>query len=92
MRKTYIPFKSGDVVIYPKPFWIDSSKNKVTHLTGYTYDRMVPILFAGPGIQSGTYAEKAHVVDIAPTISYILGIIPPAMSEGKVLGSAIPTW
>ena len=87
-QKTYIPGKSGDMVYYPKPYFIDKNK-PATHLTGYAYDRTVPVIFAGPGIKKGIYSDKAFVVDIVPTLSFILGLVPPAMSEGKVLSSGV---
>jgi hypothetical protein len=58
-------------------------------MTGYAYDRTVPILFSGHGIKPGVYADKAEVVDIAPTLSFMLGVLPPALCEGKVLKSAL---
>jgi predicted AlkP superfamily pyrophosphatase or phosphodiesterase len=89
IEKTYFRGRSGDVVGIPKPFFINTSKNTADHMTGYSYDRTVPLLFSGFGIQKGTHASKAEVVDIAPTLSFLLGIVPPALSEGKVLESAL---
>ena len=86
--KTYIPKSSGHVVAIPKPYWFELNK-PATHVTGYSYDRTVPLVFAGKNIKSGAYPEGARIVDIAPTLSYLLGLIPPAMNEGKVLSNAI---
>ena len=83
--KTYFRGRSGHVIGLQKPFYLNGSDNPANHLTGYTYDRMVPILFSGFGIKNGLFAEKAEVVDIAPTLSFLLGILPPALAEGKVL-------
>lgn len=88
-EKTYYPGRSGHVVGIPKPFFINASKNLANHMTGYTYDRMVPIILSGYGIKPGLRSEKARVVDIAPTLSFILGIVPPALSEGRVLSEAL---
>ena len=38
---TYIPGKSADVVLIPKPYWVDKAAF-ATHVTGYNYDRSVP--------------------------------------------------
>ncbi|MBC7371694.1 MAG: alkaline phosphatase family protein, partial [Bdellovibrionaceae bacterium] len=89
--KTYYRGRSGHVIGIPKPFYVNSSKNVATHITGYGYDRTVPILFSGHGVKPGLYAEKAEVVDIAPTLSFMIGVLPPALSEGKVLKSALVT-
>jgi arylsulfatase A-like enzyme len=56
-----------------------------THITGYSYDRSIPLLISGPGIHAGVYSQTAHVVDLAPTLSFLLGQLSPALSEGRVL-------
>ncbi len=90
LQKTYYPGRSGHVIALLKPFYIMKEEKKATtHMTGYAYDRMVPILFSGFGIKNGLFAEKAEVIDIAPTLSFILGVIPPALSEGRVLSEAL---
>ncbi len=87
IRKSYYPGRSGDVVAILKPFYF-SGEHTTGHMTGYAYDRTVPILFAGKRIKKGILPQ-AHVVDIAPTLSFLMGIVPPAMSEGRVLGEII---
>ena len=61
----------------------------VTHQTGYNYDRMVPVILSGFKIKRGVHAQKAEVVDIAPTLSFLTGTIAPSMSEGRVLSEAL---
>jgi len=85
---TYVLDQSGDVIMIPKPFYTED-KDPVTHVTGYNYDRMVPIALAGPNIRSAVHPEHVHVVDLAPTLSFLLGVIAPAHSEGRVLSEAI---
>ena len=85
---TYFPKRSGDVIIIPKPFYMVEG-DTVNHMTGYSYDRTVPIVFAGPGIQPGKYSTPAEVIDIAPTLSFLAGILPPSLSEGRVLSEAL---
>jgi predicted AlkP superfamily pyrophosphatase or phosphodiesterase len=86
--KSYYFGRSGDVVAIPKPFFMNDGYT-TTHMTGYSYDRTVPIVLAGYGIRPGLFAESARVVDIAPTLSFLTGTIPPALSEGVVLGDAL---
>lgn len=86
---TYIPGRSGDVVAIAKPFWMIDDGDTVTHLTGYTYDRMVPLIIAGPGLRASRYPGHVRVIDIAPTLSYLLGVLPPSNSEGRVLSEAL---
>lgn len=89
IKKTFFRGRSGQVIGIPKPFYINKTRSKATHMTGYSYDRTVPIVFSGFGIRPGVYAEKAEVIDIAPTLSFMLGVLPPALSEGRVLKEAL---
>jgi predicted AlkP superfamily pyrophosphatase or phosphodiesterase len=81
---TYSPQRNGEIVLIPKPLYMPPGAT-VTHITGYSYDRTVPIVFAGMHIRPGTYASKAAVVDIGPTLSFLAGTVPPNLSEGRVL-------
>ncbi|MYB53560.1 MAG: hypothetical protein F4X77_15395, partial [Acidobacteriia bacterium] len=47
-----------------------------------------PFVLAGPGVRHATRIE-AEIVDIAPTISTLLGIPIPANSQGRVLWEAL---
>lgn len=47
-----------------------------------------PFVLAGPGVRHATQIE-AEIVDIAPTISTLLGIPIPANSQGRVLWEAL---
>jgi predicted AlkP superfamily pyrophosphatase or phosphodiesterase len=87
--KTFFNGRSGHVIAILRPFYVNEGKGDANHLTGYVYDRTVPIVLSGFGIKPGLYSEKAEVVDIAPTLSFLLGILPPALSEGRVLTEAL---
>lgn len=80
---TYYPGRSGQVIVIPKPYYMPEG-DTVTHVTGYNYDSTVPLIFAGPNVKAGTFGG-GEIIDIAPTISFLLGLVPPALSEGKVL-------
>jgi predicted AlkP superfamily pyrophosphatase or phosphodiesterase len=83
-QHSYYPGRSGDLIIVPKPFFMPGS-DTVTHMTGYSYDRSVPLLFSGPHIKAGVFATSVEIIDIAPTLSFILGTVAPTMSEGRVI-------
>ena len=51
----------------------------------WRYDTHVPIIFAGPGIKAAHVQRPVHPIDIAPTLSSVLNISPPAAAEGSVL-------
>lgn len=89
------PGRSGDLIVYPRPYTIAANRDVkpgfTAHVTGYSYDRTVPILLSGFHIRPGVYATPAEVVDIAPTLSFLSGVLPPSLSEGKVLSEALDT-
>jgi hypothetical protein len=75
---------SGDIIAVLKPFYYSDSY-EITHMTQYSYDRYVPLVFYGKTFKPGIYRQIVHVVDIAPTLSSVLQVLPPAQSEGRVL-------
>ncbi|RYZ60558.1 MAG: alkaline phosphatase family protein, partial [Proteobacteria bacterium] len=86
--QTYVRGRSGDVVLIPKANYIVPGAT-ATHLSGYAYDRMVPLILAGPQIKAGVYGQKAAVIDIAPTLSFFTGTTAPSGSEGRVLSEIL---
>ncbi len=76
--------RSGDILIVLKPFF-QSDAYPLTHMTMYSYDRYVPLVFYGKTFRPGVYRQIVNIVDIAPTLTQVLGVIPPAQSEGRVL-------
>lgn len=84
IMKTFIPGKSGEVILIPKPFWFDKGAF-ATHTTGYEYDRSVPLIIAGGAAKAGVYARDVEVVDLAPTLSFMLGLVAPSGSDGRIL-------
>lgn len=85
---TFFDGRTGDLNILPKPFY-QLNDDTVNHLTNYAYDRTVPLILAGFGIRKGVYAQTVKVVDLAPTLTFISGTMPPALSEGRVLHEAL---
>jgi predicted AlkP superfamily pyrophosphatase or phosphodiesterase len=86
--KTYYKGRSGDVIAIPKPFFVHGDDNTTTHMTGYSYDRTVPLIIVGQAFKHGTIPKIVDVVDIAPTLTILTGTIPPSASEGRVLTEA----
>ena len=87
MRKSWHPDVSGDVQYILKPYWMVASSTAIaTHGSPYPYDTNVPILAWGPRwIKPGRVDSHVEVVDIAPTVSRLLGVPAPSASEGKPL-------
>lgn len=84
LKNSYVPEINGDLIIVPKPFFTDKTHHSVTHITGYSYDRTVPVIVMGKNIRPGVYSG-ARIIDIAPTLSFLLRVLPPAKNEGRVL-------
>jgi predicted AlkP superfamily pyrophosphatase or phosphodiesterase len=85
IKRQYLEGISGDLLLIPMPFYMEKDDNCVTHMTGYSYDRTVPLIILGRNIKAGIYSG-ANMIDLAPTLSHMLGILPPTTSTGKVLG------
>jgi predicted AlkP superfamily pyrophosphatase or phosphodiesterase len=95
LRLSYVPDRSGDLILVPRPYWLTTAAGGTTHGTPYPYDREVPLIFYGFGVKPGTYAGPASPADIAPTLGAIAGIKMPT-TDGKVLRDALTvtpsTW
>ncbi len=77
--------RSGDVIFVLDPAVISYSPKGSTHGSGLNYDTHVPLLFYGKGIKQGHTVVKTEIIDVAPTLSALLGINFPNGSTGKVL-------
>ena len=91
--RNYNRNRSGDiyVVFQPNRFINDFGKLKVaaTHGSPWRYDTYVPIIFAGMGIPAQRIDRMVHTVDIAPTLSLIVGAKPPTGAAGAPLNEVI---
>ena len=52
-------------------------------------DAHVPIIFWGRGVRRGSYAGRMNTVDIAPTLSVLLGISPLSLVDGHARTEAL---
>jgi hypothetical protein len=59
------------------------------HGSPYDDDAHVPVIFYGPGIRAGRFAERALVADMAPTLARAIGVTPIERLDGHVLERAI---
>ena len=76
---------SGDVIFVLEPAVISYPEKGSTHGSSFSYDTHVPLLFYGAGIEKGSTLKKTEVIDIAPTISALLGISFPNGCTGEPL-------
>lgn len=79
--------RSGDLVFVLKPhYFFTDPYVAVTHGSAYDYDTHVPLIFMGAGVRPGTHFDRVATVDVAPTLSALLGIEAPPAAVGNVLG------
>ncbi len=77
--------RSGDVVYVLDPATIVYSRTGSTHGSGLMYDTHAPLIFHGNGVKKGSTTQRTEIVDIAPTLSALLGISFPSGTTGKPL-------
>lgn len=87
VQRNYHPEGSGDIYLAQNPYWFLYEKGAIAVMHGspWSYDTFVPILFAGPGIRAQKVHRLVHPVDIAPTMSALLGAKAPAGARGEPL-------
>jgi hypothetical protein len=85
--------KLSDFVIEADPPWgfgpsePDGAALRGGH--GSTLEMRVPLLVAGAGVRRGAVPRDAEIVDVAPTISALLGARPAANARGRVLSELL---
>lgn len=91
----YVPGRSGDFIVVPKPYWIFGGNGAgkaqpygTTHGSPYNYDQNVPVILMGSGIKPGQYFLPTTPADIAPTLAFLCGITL-ARPDGRVLSEAL---
>ena len=87
-RNSYVPSRSGDILVLFKPYWLVGGTGGTSHASPYRYDTHVPIVLMGPGIGAGEHAQPSSPLDIAPTLAYLAGITLPN-AQGRVLTEAL---
>jgi arylsulfatase A-like enzyme len=85
-RNSRDPERSGDLIVQLEPTCLLSPYDAGTsHGSPYGYDRAVPLLFWGDGIEPARVPGPAATIDIAPTLARRLGLVPPTKLDGRVL-------
>jgi hypothetical protein len=84
---SYSPLGSWYVMGMSRPFVVGYSSG-TDHEMPYTYDSHMPLAFAGPMFRPGQYRETVEPVDLAVTLSSVMGVNPPASAVGRVLHEA----
>ena len=83
------PKRSGDIYVVFEPHWFindfDGLTVAATHGSPWRYDTFVPIAFSGMQIPAQHVHRRVLTVDIAPTLTALLGIKSPSGSAGVPL-------
>lgn len=78
--------------------WFTEDQSRITGIHGYylpnvkvgEFSNSSLLIMKGPGVKRGEELRKpVRLMDIAPTISYLLGIPVPRNSEGRVIHEAL---
>lgn len=90
----------GEIYLSLRPGW-DTDERTTGALTGRAEPRgehrtdperpemHAAFVLAGPGVAAGVDLGEMRQIDVAPTLSVLLGIDPPAQATGKVLERAL---
>lgn len=88
LNKGHNQKRSGDILFVYPPYVLKDvlwNRTGTDHGTALNYDTHVPLLFFGKGIKQGQTLQRTEIIDIAPTISALLGISFPNGSIGQPL-------
>ena len=66
------------------PSWVTRRVGS-DHRSSYYFDRWVPLIFYGAGVEAGWSDARAATVDVAPTLAALAGIATPDDLDGRVL-------
>ncbi|MFD6141348.1 alkaline phosphatase family protein [Promicromonospora sp. NPDC060271] len=89
-RRMHMSPHYGDLVVEPEPGWsFGATPAGPAGRHGATTELHVPLVLAGAGVRPGVQPWRPRHIDIAPTISALLGYAPPSGSEGRTLREAL---
>lgn len=82
---SFVPGRSPHFFIQLKETCLLFFAEGTSHGSVYDYDRRVPVIFYGAGVEPGLRAEVVHSIDIAPTLGEKLGLDLPVNLDGRAL-------
>ncbi len=94
MRNSYHPDRwiggygseDSDVVFrFGENLYPSTSSRGTGHGSPYYYDRHVPLIFLGSGVEAGVSDAPVRTVDVAPTLARLAGIPVPDDLDGRPL-------
>jgi arylsulfatase A-like enzyme len=86
---SYFPGRSGDLIVLLRENWIMAAAG-TNHGSMHDYDRRVPLVLYGAGINPGVREEPVTPADLAVTVATLVGVQLPS-PDGHVLTAALKT-
>jgi hypothetical protein len=86
--RAYFPGRTGQLLIVPREGdFITRPDPNVAYMHGspWSYDVSIPLMFAGPAVNTGVFSVPAAQQDVAPTLGASLGVQMPPTATGRVL-------
>lgn len=90
VQNGFSPRRSGDVMLTLLPRRIESDAQRVS-ATGspYNYDRHLPLIIYGGGVEQGVERRRTDIASLAPSIALLLGVPRPDCSDAEVLDGVV---
>ncbi len=89
IQNSYYQKRSGDVLIYLTPGWVEYSSVSRNGFVDFKYGPHVPLIFYGWKVNRVTIPYQVSPADIAATIAYYLEISLPENASGKVISDLV---
>ena len=89
IRNSFNQARSGDVIINLKPGWIEENGNVAEHNSAWSYDVHVPLIWYGWKVLRNVIHHRVDIIEIAPTLSYMLNIPYPNASTADPIQEVI---
>lgn len=89
IQNSYNQKRSGDVIIYLTPGWVEKQNDGGASLPGFRYNAHVPLIFYGWKMNRVTLPERVSPLEIVPTIAYYLELSVPENASGKVISGMV---
>ncbi|MCD6566674.1 MAG: alkaline phosphatase family protein [Bacteroidales bacterium] len=80
IQNSFNQARSGDVIINLKPGWIEENGSVAEHNSAWSYDVHVPLIWYGWKVLRKEIYRRVDIIEIAPTLSYMLNISFPNAS------------
>lgn len=90
VQNGFFYLRASDLFIVANPYYLFENSG-TSHGTPWNYDTHVPLMLMGPQVKPGRYYNRVLVVDLAPTLTAILGVEIPSGAAGRVLHEVIRT-